>query len=120
MSKTTPLEALQESILALKTKQENEEAMLIAQFTNPITLIKSGIDELVNNPNLKENVVNTSVSLAVGYITKKVVVGKSQSHIKHFLGNLLQVGITYIVSKNADKIKIFALRKMTNLLGKER
>lgn len=120
MNKTTPLEALQESILALKTKQDNEEAMLLAQFTNPINLIKSGIDEFVNNPNLKENVVNTSVSLAVGYITKKVVVGKSKSHIKHFLGNLLQVGITYIISKNADKIKIFALRKMTNLLGKER
>lgn len=120
MKKLTPLETLQESILLLKEKQANEEALLKAQFTNPITLIKSGIEEYISSPSLKENVVETSLSFAAGYLSKKIVFGKSQSHIKHFFGNLLQAGVTYVVSKNADKIKLFALRKMSNLLAKKR
>jgi hypothetical protein len=111
MPKITSIEELQQAIQVLEIKQASELVLLKDQFKityeslKPINLIKSTLKELTSVPDLKEDLLNTSVSLAAGYFSKKAIVGDTHNPIKQILGTLLQMGITSIVSKNADEIK---------------
>lgn len=113
MKKLTPQARLQESILLLETQRANEEILLKAEFKdtieslNPLNLLKSGVGEFIKSPNLKENVLDVSLSLVAGFLSKKIAFGNSQSHVKQVVGDLLQASVTSIFSKNVDAIKSF-------------
>lgn len=114
MKKTALLTELQESIRVLEIKQIEEEASLkqdvksLYEGLNPLTLVKNTIDEFISSPNLKENVLDTSLSLMVGYLSKKWIVGSSQNKFKQMAGNLVQMGVTKVVSKNIASIRSIA------------
>lgn len=60
---------------------------------------------MVTAPDFKEDIFKTSLSLAAGYFSKKIAIGSTKNPLKLMLGNLLQMGVTNAVSKNADGIK---------------
>ena len=111
MQKVTSILELRTAIRQLEIKQANEQVLLKEQFKTtyeslkPINLIKNTLKELTTVPDLKGQLLNTTASLAAGYFSKKAVVGETNSPIKQILGTLLQMGVTSIVSKNADGIK---------------
>jgi len=102
---------LKEQILLLEIKQVNEKYLLEDQFKEsyeslkPSTLIKNTIRNITALPDLKENLLNTTMSIAAGFLTKKVAIGRTHNPLKQLLGTLLQIGVTSLVSKNADEIK---------------
>lgn len=124
MKKITPIEQLQEQILLLEAKRVNDEALLKAEFKTtfesikPINIIKNILDELIDLPDFKEDIVDTTLGLVTGYLSKKVVFGSTHSPIKQILGSLLQVGVTSLVTKNADGIKSFASHIIDNIFSK--
>ncbi|HTO15673.1 MAG TPA: hypothetical protein VLZ83_07870 [Edaphocola sp.] len=113
MKKLTLQSQLQKSILFLETQRANEEMLLKAELKatieslNPLNLIKSGVGEFIKSPYLKENVLDASLSLAAGFLSKKIIFGNSQSHVKQVFGDLLQASVTSVFSKNVDAIKSF-------------
>lgn len=124
MKKISSIAELQESILLLEIQQEYEVQLLKDQFKTtyeslkPINLIKDTLSELSDLSEFKENLLDTSLSLVAGYFSKKIIVGSSNNPFKQILGSLIQMGVTNIVSKNADSIKSVVSDFITNILGK--
>ena len=111
MEKITSLAELRATIAFLENKKEHELTLLKVQFKTtlislkPTNLIKNKFSEIVSDPNLKENILNTVLSLATGYLSKKLIMGTTHNPIKQLVGTLLQVGVTGLVAKNSDGIK---------------
>ncbi|HEY0030150.1 MAG TPA: hypothetical protein VGC65_05285 [Bacteroidia bacterium] len=125
MKKITTVEELKASILLLETKQANEGLLLKAQFKityenlRPVNLIKNTISDLVNGPDLKANLLTTTLSMAAGYLSKKAVIGSTHNPLKQVFGSLLQMGVTSLVSKNSDGIKSVMMQLLNSFTNKK-
>lgn len=102
---------LRDAIVQLELRRAVEEKMLREQFhlacesMKPINLLKSTFIEAVASPELKDNIVNTSVGLAAGYLSKLLFVNVSHNPIRKLLGIALQFGITKLVATNPEAVK---------------
>lgn len=114
MKKLSVSESLDASIEALTKQQANELAVLKMQFNltyeslKPINLIRTTINEAVQSTELKNGLMNNVMSVAVGYLSKKVLVGSTHNPLKAILGTVIQFAVSGLVSSNADKLKSFA------------
>lgn len=111
MEKITNTIELNAAILLLENRQTEEGFLLKEQFKityeglKPANLIRNTFKELVTAPDFKEDLLNTSLSLAAGYFSKKLAIGSTNNPFKQILGSFLQMGVTSIVSKNSDDIR---------------
>lgn len=125
MEKITSLVDLRSSIHLLEIKQTNEKALLVEQFKityesiKPGNLIKGKVNDLISSPNLKQNLLNAALSLAAGYLSKKVIIGSTQNPLRQLFGTLLQVGVTSLVAKNTDGIKSTAMNLVGNIINRK-
>ena len=100
------------AIIELEMKQAREGKELKEHFhvtcesIKPANLIKSTFREAVSAPGLQTNILNTSLGLAAGYISKLLFVNVSHSPLRKILGFALQFGITKLVSKNPEVVKL--------------
>lgn len=79
---------------------------LVSENLNPVNLIKSVFHEVVASPEIKNNLVNSAIGLSTGFLSKKLLTGNSQNSFKKVLGTLIQFGVTNIVSKHSDNLKL--------------
>ena len=125
MKKITSIAELRESILLLEMKQAYEGRLLKEQFKTtyeslkPANLIHNSLRKFTTSPDFKGNLLNATLSLAAGYLSKKAVIGATHNPLKQLLGTLLQMGVTGIVSKNADGIKSTAMDLISHFLNKK-
>lgn len=118
METITNSSELRKAIQLLEIKQTKEGLILKEQCKDtydslrPMNLIKSTIKDLVT-PNLEGNLLDSTLSLAAGYISKKAVIGSTHNPIKQLLGTVLQMGVTSLVSKNTGDIKSI----VSNIIG---
>lgn len=111
MSNISNSTQLKQSIALLEAKQAAHYKELKLQFNEtfeslkPINLIKKTIKDLTKAPDFKEDLINSSIGLGVGYLTKKIAFGTTHNPIKQIIGTLMQIGVTSLVSKNGDPIK---------------
>jgi hypothetical protein len=95
----------------LVIQQTNDRILLKEQFKifyagfNPANLIKNTFKELTRNDEFKDDILDTSIGLATGYLSKKVVLGNTHNPFKQLLGVILQMAVTNLVTNNSDKIK---------------
>ena len=125
MQKTTSITGLKESILLLEMKKETEVFLVKEQFRityeslKPVNLIKSEFQELAGHPDLKGNLIDASLGLATGYLSKKAVIGNTHNPLKQLLGTLIQIGVSQLVSKNANGIKSGVIHLITSIFKKK-
>lgn len=125
MKQITTLIELREEIALLETSQVSNGIALKEQFKmtyeslRPVNLIKSTFKELTSAPDFKDNLLNSTIGIGAGYLSRKIVVGATHNPIKKLLGVLLQVGITSIASKNGDGIKSGAMKLISSLFVKK-
>lgn len=125
MQKITSVTELKLAIAILETQQMSDAYLLKEEFKNtseklrPVNLIKNTLKELANEPDLKGDLLNASISIAAGYLSKKIAIGSTNNTFKQILGTLLQMGVTSIVSKNADGIKSGAMNLINNFFSKK-
>jgi len=99
------------AILQLESKQAEEGKELKAQFLvavesiKPVNLIKSIFTEVVESEGIQHSLVNSSVGLSLGYITKVLFQGISNSPLRKILGTALMFGIKNLVAQNPEAIK---------------
>ena len=96
---------LQATIAMLERIKEVEEAELKTQFQKsleslqPLKLVKNSFGKLANQPEFKEDLLDTSLSIITGYLSKKLFFGSSKNPLKKAFGNLMQLGVTAATSK---------------------
>jgi hypothetical protein len=112
MDKINSWDDLNKAISILESKQAEASLVLKNQFKStyeslrPVNLLKSSLKELVTAPDFKEDLWNASISLAAGYVSKKIAIGSSSNYTKQILGSVLQMGVTSAVSHHANNIRI--------------
>jgi hypothetical protein len=118
MQKINSAAALRDAIAQLEITHAEEGKMLKQQFhlayesIKPLNLIKSTFKEAVESPDLKDNIINTSVGLATGYLSKLLFVNVSHNPVRKLLGVALQFGITQMVAKNPEAVKSIGKKLM--------
>ena len=74
------------------------------QEMQPVNLIKSTIHDVVHAPEVQQDLLNAGVSLAAGYLAKKLAFGNSENALKNMLGDLFQVGVTATIAKHPEAV----------------
>jgi len=116
MQKIMTSQDLKASILLLEIRQAEEGLLLKAQFAStyeslkPANLVKNALKNMMREPGIKEDLLGTGLSVAAGYISKRIVTGGGLNPIKNILGTLLQMSVTHLVAKNQDGIQSAVLK----------
>lgn len=82
-----------------------EQLPITCQSLKPLNLIKNAFQEVIHSPEIKHSLVNWTIGLGTGFLSKKLIGGNAKHPVKRVLGTLAQLGVTYAVSKQADNIK---------------
>lgn len=104
MKKVSSNEELDAAIIRLKAQKDRDFEVLKSQMSisyeelRPSKIVKRIIVDLKEEPEVKDNILGSVVSLATGYLTKRLLIGKSNSFLKSVMGYLVQIGATKIVS----------------------
>ena len=118
-------ETLQEAIKALEIRQAEEEKYMRAQFLNvyenlkPINILKNIAKDVASSDSLKNDVTNAVTSLMSGFISKKIIIGRSKNPFLKLLGLGIQFGMTTLVSSKYNFIKDY-IANFVNLIQERR
>jgi len=93
-----------------------EQAKITYESLKLVNLLKGVFKDLTSTLDFKDGLINTSLGLGVGYLTKKVVLGATHNPFKQLIGVLLQSTVTNVVSKNGDDIKESVYKLIGNLI----
>ncbi len=110
MKNKSELEILRENIYILELEKVRDENLLKLQIKytyenlKPSALLRNSLKNISEIPDLKKDLIQTTVSIMVGYLSKKVLIGATHNPLKQLLGTVLQIGVSSMVSKNADGI----------------
>ena len=122
MAKQTAVESLKGSIRLLEIQQAEEGKILKEQFKityeslKLVNLVKSSLKELTESVEIKNNLFESIVSIVTGYLTKKLMISSSSNPFKKILGVLIQLGVTNLVAKNAETIRIYIIEFIDRFL----
>jgi hypothetical protein len=105
---------------AVKGKLLKDQFYLTYESFKPAKLLGMTLKEMVVSPHLIDNVIDTTVALASGYLTRKIVVGASSNIIRRILGSVLQIGISNLVTKNTGIIKSIGKRAFQKIVRKKK
>jgi len=125
MKKITSVAELKNAIHLLEEERAVKEQMMKEQFFltyesfKPAKLLGSTLKEMIASPYFVENVIDTGIGLATGYLSRKIVVGASSNIIRRFLGYAMQAGITNFVSKHPGTIKSVGQTILNNIFRKK-
>lgn len=99
-------QVLEAKILALenkkriKTRELKTQLDITYQELRPSKLLNRALTDIKEEPEIKSNIFESVLSLVGGYLSKKIIVGKSNSIFKNLLGYGIQYLATKIISKN--------------------
>jgi hypothetical protein len=119
-------ESLKLEIKALEIKQAEEGKLLKEQLLityenlKPINILKNIVSDFSSSDNLKRDFLEIVAGMTSGFITKKIVVGRSKNPMLKLIGLAIQFGITTVVSKKYKVIKESVFQFISQFLeGKE-
>jgi len=111
MKKATPTDIINESILLLEIKREEELRALKKQFhityesLRPINIIKNTFREITESPDLKGGIGNAAIGIGFGFLAKNILFRSSRNPIKRLISIAAQALITNVAAKHSDRIK---------------
>lgn len=104
-------EDLEKAIRDLEYQQANDLLLLRGQYQKtfeglkPMNLIKGSFKDIVTAPDLKKTVVNAAIGLTTGFITKKLLIGKTNNPLKKILGFIVELVVANKVVEQVDEIR---------------
>jgi len=105
---------LRTAIIALEDKQSEEANLMKAQFSlayesvKPINLVKSTFKEVTSSEDIKDHLINTTIGITAGYLSKKLFEGVTHTPLRKLLGTALMFSISNVVAKNPEIVKVAA------------
>lgn len=124
MKKTDSETRLREAILKLEKQQAEQTAQLKEQFhlaaqsLQPLNLLKKTFKAAAAAQDLKQDIINTSVGIGAGYLSKRFLKDVSKSPSKKLIGAALLLGITAVIAKNPEAAKSFGKNILKLILRK--
>lgn len=67
-------------------------------------ILSESIKNIVSKPLVTDNIINTALSFIGGYLSKKIIIGKSNNIFKNILGSVVQYGFTSFVYQKPEII----------------
>ena len=120
MTQPTAKEKLRDSIRQLEIQQAREGEELKAQFKATyeslklVNLVKSSLKEVTESVEIKNTLFESIISVVSGYLSRKLMVNKNSNPFLKIVGLVMQFGITNLVAKNAEVIRMY----VTELIDK--
>lgn len=125
MEKKYTKESLQETIKALEIKQAEKGQLLKRELLNTyenlksINIFRNIIKEFYSTDKYKQDFVEIIAGLTTGFLTKKIVVGKSKNPLLKIVGLAIQFGITTLVSKKYNTLKDSVIQIISRFLDEK-
>lgn len=125
MEKKYTKESLKETIKALEIKQAEKGQLLKRELLNTyenlksINIFRNIIKEFYSTDKYKQDFVEIIAGLTTGFLTKKIVVGKSKNPMLKIVGLAIQFGITTLVSKKYNTLKDSAIQFISRFLDEK-
>lgn len=73
----------------------------------PVNLFKSAFKDATTSPSVIDNLLVTGVSLAAGYLSKKIITGSSDNKFRKLMGSVLQSEVINLIVQHPEAIKSF-------------
>ncbi len=111
MLTVTSSETLKEAISLLEQQRREQLILLTTSIHNvmeslkPAQLLKNALHEVSTTPELNKKFLDSSIGITAGYLSEKLLVGKTSNPIKMLLGTALKFAVTNIVSRHPGFIK---------------
>lgn len=99
------IDSLNQKIKFLEAQQDREwceikdEIEEIKENLKPLNLIRNTFEEVNEAVGFKSDLAQSAISIGIGYLAKKLVIGKTDSIFKNILGSVLQLAVTTLISK---------------------
>nr|WP_315241954.1 hypothetical protein [uncultured Flavobacterium sp.] len=99
------IDSLNQKIKFLEVQQDREwceikdEIDEIKENLKPLNLIRNTVEEINETIGFKSDIAQSAISIGIGYLAKKLVIGKTDSTFKNIFGSILQLAVTTLVSK---------------------
>ncbi|WP_372795377.1 hypothetical protein [Lutibacter sp.] len=116
---------LKSAIQLLESKQAVEEMELKEQFhltyesLKPLNIIKNIFSQASKSDDLKENIINNTISLTAGYISKITFEKGAKSPLKKLFGSVVMFSVNKIVANNPEAIKLLVNRFLQVISSKK-
>ena len=102
---------LRAAIVELELRQDaeaillKEQAMLTYESIKPLNLVKNLFRESTESDELKGSLLNSTVGISAGFLSKVLFQGFSGGPIKKLVGTALMFGIKNLVARNPETVK---------------
>lgn len=99
------IDQLNRKIEELEVRQDTEWCAIkdhideIKDNLKPINLIRNTVEEINETVGFKSHIAQSAISIGIGYLAKRFIVGKGDSMFKGILGSIVQLIVTNLVSK---------------------
>ncbi|MBO9585652.1 MAG: hypothetical protein J7574_15915 [Flavobacterium sp.] len=99
------IDQLNRKIEELEVRQNTEWCAIkdhideIKDNLKPINLIRNTVEEINETVGFKSHIAQSAISIGIGYLAKRFIVGKGDSMFKGVLGSIVQLIVTNLVSK---------------------
>ena len=116
---------LKEAIRQLEADCDFEGTQLKADFQyackslNPLNILRETLEETATFPLLLDNIIGTTLGLVTGFLTKKIVIGRSGNKLRLLAGSILEFILLNGISQRSDTIKSIGRFIMQNVLRKK-
>ena len=116
---------LKEAIRLLEIDQAEKGLLLREQFhltyesLKPVNLLKSTLKDISLSPSLINTILGTTVGLATGYLSKKIVVGASANIFRKLFGTIMQISIVNTVAQHPEAIRSIGQSILQHILRKK-
>jgi len=111
MKQITTAQELHEAIEELEQRKTEQLHALEHNFSElvenlkPANLIKNTLHNAFSSDDSKKNLLKTVIGLGTGFLSRKLIIGKSVGLLRKALGAAVEFGVAGLVAKNAEKIK---------------
>ncbi len=99
------IDQLNQKIKEVEIRQDTEWCAIkdhiedIKENLKPINLIRNTVEEINETVGFKSHLAQSAISIGIGYLAKRFIVGKGDSMFKGVLGSIVQLIVTNLVSK---------------------
>jgi hypothetical protein len=99
------IDQLNQRIKFLENRQDAEWCSIkdeiedIKENLKPLNLIRNTVEEINETVGFKSQIAQSAISIGIGYLAKRFIVGKGDSMFKGILGSIVQLVVTNLVSK---------------------
>ena len=110
MAKITSSEELKQKIAELELRRSRQKEEIKEHFQEmvesikPKNLIRVGLQSISEAPALRQDLINSVVSLGTGWVARKLAVPKNDTIIKKTAGAAIQYGVTRFMATKGDNI----------------